>query len=102
MNTLNVDLGTRSYPIYIGRGLLGREDLVTPFIKGRQVMIVSNETIAPLYLEKTAQAFAAYNYKHVILPDGEEYKTLDVLNKIFDALLSNRFDRGCTLVALGG
>lgn len=102
MNTLNVDLGARSYPIYIGRGLLGRADLVTPFVKGRQVMIITNETIAPLYLEKTAQAFAAYNCKQVILPDGEQYKTLEVLNKIFDALLANHFDRGCTLVALGG
>lgn len=102
MNTLNVDLGARSYPIYIGRGLLGRADLVIPFVKGRQVMIVTNETIAPLYLEKTAQAFAAYTCKQVILPDGEQYKTLEVLNKIFDALLANHFDRGCTLVALGG
>ncbi len=102
MNTLNVDLGPRSYPIYIGRGLLGREDLVTPFVKGKQVLIVSNETIAPLYLEKSKRAFAEYNCKHVILPDGEQYKTLEVLNQIFDALLHNHFDRGCTLVALGG
>lgn len=102
MNTLNVDLGPRSYPIYIGRGLLGRADLVAPFVKGRQVMIVTNETIAPLYLEKITQAFASYNCKQVILPDGEQYKTLEVLNTIFDALLANHFDRGCTLVALGG
>lgn len=102
MNTLNVDLGPRSYPIYIGRSLLGRPELVTPFIKGRQVMIVTNETIAPIYLEQTAQAFAAYNCKQAILPDGEQYKTLEVLNSIFDALLENHFDRGCTLVALGG
>lgn len=102
MNTLNVDLGPRSYPIYIGRGLLGRADLVAPFIKGRQVMIVTNETIAPLYLDKCSQAFASFHLQHVILPDGEQFKTLDVLNRIFDALLTHHFDRGCTLVALGG
>lgn len=102
MHTLNVDLGSRSYPIYIGRGLLGREELVTPFVSGKQVMIVTNETIAPLYLEKALRAFGAFNHSKVILPDGEQYKTLDVLNQIFDALLTNRFDRGCTLVALGG
>ncbi len=102
MNTLNVDLGPRSYPIYIGRGLIGREEIVAPFVKGRQVMIVTNETVAPLYLDKVAQAFKQFTVKQVILPDGEQYKTLDVLNKIFDALLANHFDRGCTLVALGG
>ncbi|HEY0720114.1 MAG TPA: 3-dehydroquinate synthase [Gammaproteobacteria bacterium] len=102
MNTLNVDLGPRSYPIYIGSGLLGREEIVAPFIKGKQVMIVTNETVAPLYLEKAARSFKAFTLRQVILPDGEQYKTLEVLNMVFDALLANHFDRGCTLVALGG
>lgn len=102
MNTLNVDLGERSYPIHIGHGLLGRADLITPYVTGKQVMIVTNETVAPLYLEKTLQSFKDFRCEHVILPDGEQYKTLEIWNRIFDALLSARFDRRCTLVALGG
>ena len=102
MNTLHVELGARSYPIHIGPNLLGRTDLIRPHVAGRQVMIVSNETVAPLYLEQTRQGFAEWQCEQVILPDGEQYKTLEVWNRIFDALLSARFDRRCTLVALGG
>jgi len=102
MQTLEVDLGDRSYPIHIGAGLLGRPDLVSPYVRGSQVMIVSNETVAPLYLEAAQQAFADFRTEVVILPDGEQYKTFDILNRIFDALLEKRFDRRCTLVALGG
>ncbi len=102
MKTLNVDLGTRSYPIFIGSQLLGNPEWLTPYVRGRQVMIVTNETVAPLYLAKTRSAFPDYEVQTVILPDGEQYKTLEVLNQIFDALLSHRFDRQCTLVALGG
>lgn len=102
MTTLEVDLGTRSYPIHIGAGLLGDPQLVSPHISGTQVMIVSNETIAPLYLEKTRRAFSDFQVESVILPDGEQYKNLDTWNTIFDALLEARFDRKCTLVALGG
>lgn len=102
MKTLNVDLGTRSYPIFIGNDLLGRQELVEPYVIGQQVMLVTNETIAPLYLEKAKNAFSKYKCETVILSDGEEYKTLDTVNKIFDALLEHRFERKCTLVALGG
>lgn len=102
MKTLHVDLGARSYPIYIGPGLLGRAELVVPHVTGTQVMVVSNETVAPLYLEQTLAAFKGKQTESVILPDGEQYKNLDVLNTIFDGLLSARFDRKCTLVALGG
>ncbi|MDH5571162.1 MAG: 3-dehydroquinate synthase [Gammaproteobacteria bacterium] len=102
MKTLHVNLGERSYPIYIGSGLLGRKELVAPAVSSKQVMIVSNETIAPLYLEKAQSAFKNYQCESVILPDGEQYKNLKVLDKIFEALLSQHFDRHCTLVALGG
>lgn len=102
MKTLQVELGERSYPIYIGSGLLAQADLLTPFVKSRQVMIVTNETVAPLYLAQTQAIFQGFQTETVILPDGEEYKTLDVMNRIFDALLSKQFDRQCTLVALGG
>jgi 3-dehydroquinate synthase len=102
MQTLNVELGERRYPIYIGSGLLGRADLLAPHIPGRQVLVVSNETVAPLYLQRLSAALAGFQQYNVILPDGEQYKTLEVLNRIFDALLQNRGDRDITLIALGG
>ena len=102
MRTLNVDLGDRAYPIFIGTDLLGDSSLYRPHIHGRQVMVVSNETVAPLYLERVKAALSGYTVAEVILPDGEQYKTLDVLDQIFSALLRQRFDRGCTLLALGG
>lgn len=102
MKTLSVDLGERSYPIFIGRNLLGNPDLVRPYVHGKQVFIVTNETVAPLYLEKVKQAFAAYKTDCVILPDGEAFKTLETLNLIFDGLLKHTHNRTTTLVALGG
>ena len=102
MKTLQVELGDRSYPIFIGQGLMGNAELVKPYVKGQQVLIVTNTTVAPLYLEKCKAAFAEFNVKSVVLPDGEEYKNLDTLNLIFNELIGERFDRSCTLVALGG
>jgi len=102
MKTLHVELGERSYPIHIGRNLLGQEDLIANAVSGTQVMIVSNETVAPLYLEKTQAAFNNYECQSVILPDGEQYKNLQTLDMIFEALLNQHFDRHCTLIALGG
>ena len=102
MKTLQVELGDRSYPIFIGQGLMGNAELVKPYIKGQQVLIVTNTTVAPLYLEKCKAAFAGFNVKSVVLPDGENYKTLETLNLVFDELIGQRFDRSCTLVALGG
>ena len=99
--TLELDLGERSYPIHIGPGLLAEPDLLRPHIHGRQVMVVSNETVAPLYLAQVEALLAGLEVRSVILPDGEEYKTLEVLNRIFDALLENRFNRNCCIVALG-
>lgn len=102
MNTLHVDLGERSYPIHIGVGLLGQADLIRPHIPGQQVMVVSNTTVAPLYLDRLMAALGGLNARSVILPDGEQYKTLDTVNLIFTALLEARFNRTCTLIALGG
>ncbi|MDI9246748.1 3-dehydroquinate synthase [Marinobacter sp. CHS3-4] len=98
---LNVDLGDRSYPIIIGQSLLGQADL-TPWVAGSQVMIVTNETVAPLYLESAKACFPGKQVDTVILPDGEQYKDWQTLNRIFDALLENRHSRKTTLVALGG
>ncbi|MCF1182414.1 3-dehydroquinate synthase [Marichromatium gracile] len=100
--TLEVDLGDRSYPIHIGPGLLHDPVLYRPHIRGRQVMIVTNETVAPMYLAPLRAALDGLEVREVVLPDGEQYKTLEVWNRIFDALLDARFARDCTLIALGG
>ena len=102
MTTLTVELGERSYPIYIGDKLLGQDDLLKRHIPGNSALIVSNETVAPLYLEKTRSMLSGLKNEVVILPDGEQYKNLEVLNKIYDSLLRNRFDRNTTIIALGG
>lgn len=102
MKTLHVELGERSYPIYIGQGLLAQPELLARHIAGQQVMIVTNKTIAPIYLEKLRRNLKGYTCEFVILPDGEKYKSLEVLNNIFDALLAYRFERSATLIALGG
>ena len=102
MTTLTVDLGERSYPIYIGSSLLGDKELLKPYIPGNSALIVTNETVAPLYLEKTQAMLSGLRHEAVILPDGEKYKNIEVLNQIYDSLLRNRFDRNTTVIALGG
>jgi len=101
MLTLTVDLGDRSYPIYIGNGLLD-DTLTARHVRGGQVMIVSNETVAPLYLKRLTDRLGDLRVDTVILPDGESFKDLDHLNLIFDALLEKRHNRTTTLIALGG
>ncbi|MCW8922067.1 MAG: 3-dehydroquinate synthase [Gammaproteobacteria bacterium] len=100
--TLTVDLGDRSYPIYIGQNLLNQADILKRHIPGKNALIVSNETVAPLYLNKVESLLSGIRFESVILPDGEQYKNLDVLNTIFDALLTHRMDRNTTIIALGG
>lgn len=102
MKTLTVELGDRSYPIFIGRDLLRRAELIVPYLGGKEVLIVTNTTVAPLYLATMKSALAGRRVEAVILPDGEEYKSLAVLNDIFTALLQHRFSRKATIVALGG
>lgn len=102
MQRLTVDLGERSYPIFIGSNLLDKTDLYAPYIHGKQVLIVTNETIAPLYLQTVKKALQGYQVNEVILPDGEEYKNLETLNLIYDALLTHQHNRTTTLIALGG
>lgn len=102
MKTLHVDLGDRSYPIFIGSGLLGQADLLQPYIKGSTALIVTNATVSPLYLQQVIQHLDGIKYDVVELPDGEEFKTLDTLNIIYTALLEHRMDRNTTLIALGG
>lgn len=102
MISLKVDLGERSYPICIGQNLLEQSELLTQHIPGNSALIVSNETVAPLYIDKVEKSLGDIRYNTLILPDGEEYKNLDILNTIYDALLKNRLDRNTTLIALGG
>lgn len=102
MKIFAVDLGKRSYPIYIGEGLLHQPRIFEKHLISEQVMVVTNETIAPLYLDPVMESIRNYQCKSVVLPDGEQYKNLETVNKIYDALLENRFNRDCTLVALGG
>ncbi|CAI5467405.1 unnamed protein product [Closterium sp. Yama58-4] len=106
LTVVDVDLGDRSYPIYIGVGILDRGDLLCRHVKGRRVLVVTNETIAPLYLERTIAALTHGNpqleVRSVVLPDGEQFKDLETLNLIFDRALETRMDRRCTFVALGG
>ena len=101
MRQLKVDLGDRSYPIYISSDLIGSASIAS-HIKGKQVCIVTNETIAPLYLAQLQASLAEFQCDTVILPDGEQHKTLATLNQIFDQLLSARHNRTTTLIALGG
>ena len=102
MKTLTVSLGDRSYPIHVGRDLLGQRELILPHLKSRQVCIVTNETVAPLYLEKLQAILVDFQVQAVILPDGEKYKTLETVAQIYDSLLAQNFSRSCTLIALGG
>jgi len=102
MISLKVNLGERSYPICIGQGLLDRGELLTQYIPGNSALIVTNEVVAPLYAAQIETALHDIKYKTFILPDGEQYKSQDTLNSIYDCLLSNRFDRNTTLIALGG
>ena len=102
MKTLKVTLGQRSYPIFIGERILQDAALVEPYVQGSQVLIVSNDRIAPIYMKTVMECFSKFRCSTLIIPDGERYKTLDTVSKIFDQLLEYRFERKCTLVALGG
>ena len=104
MQTLHVELGRRSYPIHIGQDLLSQAPLLLPHLKRKQVAVVTNTTVAPLYLEKLLSALALQGVTvlPIVLPDGEQYKNAETLNHIYDALLANRCERSTTLIALGG
>jgi 3-dehydroquinate synthase len=99
---LRVELGARSYPIYIGPGLRRRADLFAAAIHGRQVLVVSDTTVAPLYLDDLKTALGPFEFQQLILPDGEEQKTLASVSRIIDVLIDHRCERSTTLLALGG
>jgi 3-dehydroquinate synthase len=104
MQTVRVTLAERAYPIHIGAGLLERASLLVPLLPQRRVALVTNQTVAPLYLDRVARALEAAGVTsvRVVVPDGEAHKNWSTLNKVFDALLENRCDRKTAIVALGG
>ena len=106
MARLDVDLGERSYPILVGPGLLDAPGVIADGLRGREAFVVTNETVAPLYLQRVLDAIAESRrdarVDALVLPDGERHKTLATLETIFDALLERRHSRRTTLVALGG
>ncbi len=102
MLILDVALDARSYPILIGSGLLRDRALVERAIPGRQVMIVTNDVVGPLYLSRLLEVLTSRTVATVVLPDGEQHKDLGSFSHILSELLRHRFERGCTVVALGG
>jgi 3-dehydroquinate synthase len=102
VESLSVALGSRSYPIHIGAGLLGRADLYRPYLAGGDVAIVTNELVAPLYLPEVKAGLKDARTTEIIVPDGEQAKSWQALNRIFDALLKARCGRDTLIVALGG
>ena len=102
MDILNVSLATRSYPILVGAGLIGRADLFRERLAAREVLIVSNTTVAPLYLAQLTAALSGRRILEVLLPDGEAHKTLANMARILDVLIANHFARDCAVLALGG
>lgn len=104
MKTIRVDLGDRSYPIYIGENLIDDSNLYQPHIRGQLSAIVTNSTIEPLYADRVEKALSAIGQKvvRIVLPDGEVHKTWETLQLIFDGLLRAGADRKSTVIALGG
>ena len=104
MQSLTVQLAERSYPIHIGRGLLDIPQLLVEALQRKKAVIVTNTTVAPLYLDRVLSGLqrAGVQVVSVALPDGERYKDWQTLNQIFDVLLESRCERSTTLIALGG
>ncbi len=102
MIELKVELGTRSYPILIGDGLLGRPDLLVPYVGARQVAVITNTTVGPLLLDKLMASLGGMATDVIELQDGERFKTLDTYASVIDALMERRHNRTTTLIALGG
>jgi 3-dehydroquinate synthase len=100
--TLQVSLADRSYPILIGQQLLADSDLLARHLPARDLLLVSNTTVAPLYADRVRASLTDRRIVEVRLPDGEQYKTLEQLARVLDVLVANRFGRDATVLALGG
>ena len=103
MKTINIDLGDRSYPIYVGDQLIDNPTILLNHIHTHTVVVVTNTTVAPLYLDTVTQSLGDNTHIiPIILPDGEQYKNTETLNTIYEVLLKNKCDREVMLIALGG
>ena len=102
MQNVVIDLGPRSYPILIGTGILQDAVVIREAVTARDVLIVTNVTVGPLYLEQVTRALDGKRVRSTVLPDGERHKTLDVVARIFDALVAGHMNRDACVVALGG
>jgi 3-dehydroquinate synthase len=102
MTKIEVGLGSRSYPIHIGPGLLDRTETLAAAIPGRDVLVVTNDVVAPLYLERVCNTLSGFRVRQLVLPDGEAHKTLATVEKILDALVNSGYSRDATVLALGG
>ncbi len=103
MKTINIQFDERSYPIYIGEGLISNYELISQHILGKKVAIITNETVADIYLKTLMETLSPHKELiSIILPDGESYKSKDSLDSIYAQLLENKADREITLIALGG
>ncbi len=102
MLTLQVSLAERSYPILIGESLLAKAELFARLLPARDLLLVSNTTVAPLYAEQVRASLPDRRVVDLRLPDGEQYKTLEYVSRVLDTLVANRFSRDCTVLALGG
>ena len=102
MHSLTVQLGARSYPILIGSGLIDSTELLTQHLPQRDVLLVSNTVVAPLYAARLQQALPNQRIVEAVLPDGERHKTLESAARLFDVLIANRMGRDALVLALGG
>ena len=103
MKKINIQFDERSYPIYIGEGLISNYELISQHILGKKVAIITNETVADIYLKTLMDTVSSHKeLLSIILPDGESYKSKDSLDSIYAQLLENKADREITLIALGG
>ncbi len=102
MITLNVNLAERSYPILIGSGLLANTGILDAYLRSRDVLIVTNDVVGPLYLESLKSLLPDRRLETVVLPDGEAHKTLATVQLILDQLVHVGYGRDCTVISLGG
>jgi 3-dehydroquinate synthase len=102
VQTVQVDVGHSRYPITIGSGLLTQRELLDAQIPGRDLMVVTNTTVAPLYLPALRTALGGRRVAEWVLPDGEQHKTLETAGRVFDALVEHKLNRDATVLALGG
>jgi len=103
MKKINIQFDERSYPIYVGEGLISNYELISQHILGKKVAIITNETVADIYLKTLMDTVSSHKELiSIILPDGESYKSKDSLDSIYAQLLENKADREITLIALGG